>query len=98
MNEDKIVGKAIELSGKLEAGVGQLTESPNLEAEGRATEERGKAQYAHGEARAAVEEATHPTSAHTIAERTRETIQSSPWISVIATFALGVAFGVIALR
>jgi uncharacterized protein YjbJ (UPF0337 family) len=94
MNEDKIVGKVKEVGGKLARDLGHATDNPDLEAEGAMTAHEGKAQYAHGEAREAAYRATHPG----ITERTRRSIQSAPWISVTATFAFGLAAGMLAMR
>ncbi len=100
MNEDKIVGKAKAIGGKAEESLGHVTGNARLEAKGVVNEIKGKVQQAYGQARDAFKDSADATKENVanINEHARHAIAGTPYISVIATFMLGIAFGLLAVR
>jgi uncharacterized protein YjbJ (UPF0337 family) len=49
MNKDQVAGRAKEVSGKVKAAVGDMTNRPGTEAKGKLEQAAGKAQATYGD-------------------------------------------------
>lgn len=57
MNQDNVEGKAKEVVGRVQQSAGDLTDDPNLKAQGQATEAEGKTQGFFGKVKQGVSDA-----------------------------------------
>lgn len=60
--KNQVAGKAKEVGGKIQSGVGDLTNNESMEAKGKAKQVEGKVQQAGGKAEQKIDETLNPNN------------------------------------
>ena len=88
MDENRLEGTARNLGGKMQEGVGRVTEDTKTQAEGVANEVRGKAQDLYGQAAD-----TARDTATSLDSWLRETIETQPYTTALVALGIGWLLG-----
>jgi uncharacterized protein YjbJ (UPF0337 family) len=92
MNQDRLVGTAKNLGGKVEEGIGKATGDASTEASGKMKQVEGDLQDLYGQDRRTSREGrTRPASS--FEEMVRDTIEKRPYTAVAAALAVGWLIG-----
>jgi len=100
MNEDRIVGTARNIGGKLQEAAGHMSGDPKTRAEGEINQVAGKAQDLYGQARDAAADAVGSLEdgAETIEDAVRNFVETRPYTTAAIALGIGWLIGVMGGR
>jgi uncharacterized protein YjbJ (UPF0337 family) len=95
MNGDRVAGTAKNIGGQVEEGVGRVTGSPKLQAQGMARQVEGELQDLYGQAKDAAAQAAQAVrdSAGEAEDYIRHTIEQRPYTTAAIALAVGFLIG-----
>jgi uncharacterized protein YjbJ (UPF0337 family) len=95
MNEDRLVGNAKNLSGRMEEGVGRATGDVKAQVEGKAKQAEGAVQDAYGQVKETASDAVEAfrESASGAQDFLRTTIEDRPYTAAAVALGIGYLIG-----
>jgi uncharacterized protein YjbJ (UPF0337 family) len=98
MNEDRVMGTARNLGGKVQEGVGRVTGDPKGQVEGVMNQAAGAAQDLYGQAKDTATDAVHAVRQGAVdaEDFIRHTIEKRPYTVALAALCLGWLLGRVA--
>jgi uncharacterized protein YjbJ (UPF0337 family) len=95
MNEDRVVGNAKNLGGRMEEGFGQATGDVKTQVEGKAKQAEGAVQDAYGQVKETASDAVEAIreSASDAEDFLRTTIEERPYTAAAVALAIGYLIG-----
>jgi uncharacterized protein YjbJ (UPF0337 family) len=95
MNEDRVVGNAKNLGGRVEEGLGRATGDVKTQVEGKAKQAEGAVQDAYGQMKETASDAVEAIreSASDAEDFLRTTIEERPYTAAAVALAIGYLIG-----
>ena len=100
MNEDRIVGSARTVGGKIQEAAGQVTGDAKTRVEGELNQAAGRAQDLYGQAKDAAADAVDALedSAETIEDAVRDFVETRPYTTAAIALGIGWLIGTMGRR
>jgi len=95
MNQDTVVGSAKSLGGKVQQGVGRITDDVKTQAEGVVNQAAGAAQELYGQAKEGAQDAAKAVQqgAAEVEDYIRHAIEKRPYTTAIVALCVGLVLG-----
>jgi uncharacterized protein YjbJ (UPF0337 family) len=95
MNQDTVVGSAKSLGGKVQQGVGRITDDVKTQAEGVVNQAAGAAQELYGQAKEGAQDAAKAVQqgAADMEDYIRQAVEKRPYTTAFVALCVGLVLG-----